>query len=678
MVGLKAFDRPDYPVPGLNKREFKKFMAFLGLERGIVSPLSPDMYSQKVSVNGEANPGPSFLRQGVRSKRRAVGIAKAWLDEVVSGKISTNDLPPVLWGLGGRGKPTNISKVLEKHSSCSAVGRAVWMADTHESVFGWRYQQPLTEFFIELNGVINLDPSGKVSRNREEMKSFLDGVGVSTSGDWIKFDSNVQSDEIDFAFDVMRYAFNVRKGSIDDDILLWLQCQMIFSTIVTPDGKKVQKSTGVPSGSSLTILVDSIVNARRLWASYEKFRRRMRLPRGRFRLKVTGDDNLEKILYPGNFRKRWRFGKSWLKFVAEEGERVYHAGLNYDKCGVSVDPFVRYRHPKVTSRVADHSRAYLRNRKVYKIVGGRAVLKKPEELWAVTRDIDEIIYNQKHGVKRFEYSVSGAASYCSTYYLADGSQIRPKKDVMDRLACTSAYIGDVYKWRELLLQYLIEFWTNVTARAELLSMFLDSFQMEEEGIVTFDDAINNIANLESGALDYPARTYIRDNIGGRAVSPNIRGRQFWMACADWWPGRATFLELGLSAQWEAINRIIGSVYAGSGLRGIELFRIRKEVVDKKKTMYARELDGKIRGILAQYAIATRRENLELAPYVDPFLMAEGMGRIAKDMCPAMSSCLTRKRKRGYIHDGFSLYMDTFTFKPGAGYHIEPVEFLIQC
>jgi len=607
MQALKAFDRPDYRTPRPTQRFNEDFRAFIGISRGCVTPLHPKDFSMFCDAKPDTNPGPTFKAMGINKKADTYAICVDWLDRLLKGELEIESIPPIMTGIGGRGKPTNVDKVIEKIGQRKACGRPVSMKDTHDPVFSWRYQNPMTRFFIDLGGVIDIDSSNSSSDRRADIKAQLDIGGFHIGGDWETFDGNVQSDEIKDAFDDIEYMFDIKPGSIDQRILKLLYSSMVYTVYVCPDRVVRKKYTGIGSGSGLTIIIDSLVNARRLYRLSKKYTSVIDPSSKMEKLKVCGDDNLQSWSTTGSFKLRWKKSCQWVDFVHKYGTKYYHAPFSVTKTRKSVYPYVSYRVPKTLEYVADHSRRYLRETEMYRTrPDGSSIPLKDGEKYTILRDWRDVEINMEVCTKRFEYSFSGAIAYCSAYYLPSGQKIRPKRTIISRLGSTSTPIKTVTQWRTLITQYMVEFWSNLSARAELFSMWLDSFQMETLGIISSEDALNNVYSLEAGDYSYPARTYILENYGTRVSDPRCLGRQYWMARGAWWPTADDAVSLGVRVNYRALVELAERLNADAGFRGMDLFRLRDAVgKNRLNVLFADEKKRDMDKILRLYQDSSR-------------------------------------------------------------------------
>lgn len=158
-------------------------------------------------------------------------------------------LPAVLYW---RGQATGL-KSLPKQ-------RDVWGEDHVETIIGATVQAPFLEVmrvderFAAWNSLDHVDRivTSLLRRSTEEVLSI----------DFSSFDKTATGFLIHAAFDLLRGCF--RRAYWDR--IDWLERQFLTVGLVTPDGVIVGRSGGVPSGSSLTNLVDCLIH----WLIYEE------------------------------------------------------------------------------------------------------------------------------------------------------------------------------------------------------------------------------------------------------------------------------------------------------------------------------------------------------------------------------------------------------------------------
>jgi len=666
MLGLKQYDREYRTCHRMTDGEFSSLMKDFLLDVGSCTPLDPDSYPNEIGVKTEANPGPTFISNGIRDKATAVRVSMSWLRAVVEGELSINDIPPILWGLGGRGKPTTIKKLSEKKAAGKPVGRSIWMADAHETVFAWRYQQPLTALLSKLSNGIDIGVNFKSPEGEAMMKEFLSEIGIYIGGDWNNFDASLLPNLISDAFKLLRLIFNISKDSIDDEILSWLEDSLVYSRVVCPDRKVYQKKGGLASGSGLTSIIGSLCNLIILWRATQKWN--STIP-GKLTpctgLRVLGDDNLTRFRSENlNEKSRRKIAKMIVGHLVRFGYHHYGMVLHPDKTTFSTDPFVKFLVPKVYEKVSDHSRKYMREHPVYVKERGEWVVAKGLKQYRVVRSWAEVEYARKHFSKRYSYFFTGAIKYLGNYYLPDGGGIRSRGEAMNRLGTTSAVVKNVYQWRALVAQYLMEFWNNLSARNTLMCMFADSFYMEKEGIITSLDALNNIALVESGKKRYEARDYILSHIGKRTDSSTRNGRGWWIAQADWWPDFTDKRFFWIKDQLKALYICIAKLKQSGGPSMGELYRIRPLLLGEYQ---GRGISvGKVSGSIVKSFLETWSMAIHgISNYVEPFPMEWEPKPEEKALAVMLVPGL-----EDYIFDRDPV---AFDYAPMPSYQIDPVD-----
>lgn len=562
MMGLKQFDRVYPEKPRWYKQAVKKFIGYLGWGRGMLNPLDLDSYRDKVSVKALVNPGPTFINAGIKRKGEAIPIAMTWLRDILAGKRRVADCPPILWGLAGRGKPQSIQKVLDKDTKGAPSGRAIWMADTHEAVFGWRFQQPLTEYISEAEDRIDIGFNKFSDKSVKSLWHSLECGNSFFSGDWEAFDSTIPPWLISVGYRVLRWVYGVEQGSIDDQILGFLEYHNIHSSIVCPDRVVRTTTGGVSSGTVFTALIDSLANLFVLWNIGRSWNRR---PENRGRqvcyLRALGDDNLVTLdVKDGGFNYRYKSAKDFGEYLAKKGKEIFGMVCHPDKCRVSVNPFVQYIVPRIYEHVPDHSRYFLKcNPPLVTAARGEIREAIGMEAFKYLTDWAAVEQSVEKGSKRWSYSFSGAVSYLSCYFLKDGTPLRPADEVLRRLGSTSARVADVYQWRSLILVYIVEHWGNLSARMNLISMYLDSFYMEADGIREENQVLDQLVKWDQGKGLTRARRYVRKYKYDRTEDPGFTDRCWWVAKNDWWPtlsdSRFSWLRSRIRAMYEVVHRV---------------------------------------------------------------------------------------------------------------------------
>jgi hypothetical protein len=150
---------------------------------------------------------------------------------------------------GWRGQPKGLHETPKQ--------RLVWMFDHTETILGLSILYPVLNRLRVLPGFSawSSDLSVDESVTKLLLQAKRSGLTI-ISADYSNFDASVSYTLIDCVFDLLRYWFaDAAKSRLD--IL-----EEVFSTVplVTPDGVFMNRRGGVPSGSALTNLIDTLVN----------------------------------------------------------------------------------------------------------------------------------------------------------------------------------------------------------------------------------------------------------------------------------------------------------------------------------------------------------------------------------------------------------------------------------
>jgi len=175
---------------------------------------------------------------------RDKSVIGSYLDRALTLDSAEQIFPAVA---GWRGQPSGLHELPKQ--------RLIWMFDHAETILGLTVLHPVLdrlrsrEEFVAWNNLSRVDDVITSMMRRFRGKVFL-------SSDFSGFDSSVPGQLIDAVFEVLRFWFipeaHNRLNILAD----------VFKHVglVTPDGVHVGRTGGVPSGSALTNLVDSLVN----------------------------------------------------------------------------------------------------------------------------------------------------------------------------------------------------------------------------------------------------------------------------------------------------------------------------------------------------------------------------------------------------------------------------------
>jgi len=135
--------------------------------------------------------------------------------------------------------------------------RLVWMMDHVETILGLTILYPVLNRLRELDGFSawnsDLVVDQKITKLLLHARSSGDTI---VSADFSKFDASVPNALLHAVFDILRHWF----AESAHERLNILEEAFTTSSLVTPDGIFGGRTGGVPSGSALTNLVDTLVN----------------------------------------------------------------------------------------------------------------------------------------------------------------------------------------------------------------------------------------------------------------------------------------------------------------------------------------------------------------------------------------------------------------------------------
>jgi len=396
--------------------------------------------------------------------------------------------------LAGRTKLAEKASFEEKVLKGEPFGRAVWMADQHEQIVGGRFVHPCLEFFHDKMDVICLglnkfgDDPGKLASSLERFNCFV-------NGDFSKFDLHASPRIIRRAFDILRHMHNVPRetSSPEDRQLNWLEDQFIYSHIVLPTGKVVVTTGGIPSGSCLTSLIGTLVNAV-LW-----FEALHRVGITDYSLKVSGDDNYVGFnVNAPSPEGRKRIGRGIVKRISVIMEG-FGFSLSPEKTKIGAYLFVSYCQPRVPEEVRDKSSGYL----------ARYWKEEEKRVGRPLRFIDkyEVLRDEPIGpapgaTHRWSYLFHHSAPFLSHYFKRDRSKvgggrimmIRPTHEVVENLVHPESRVRDLDDHLSRLQCALVENLGNHHVTNHVMHYVYDAFLLKKAGVKRFKDLFSLSAN----------------------------------------------------------------------------------------------------------------------------------------------------------------------------------------
>jgi hypothetical protein len=329
----------------------------LGLGRTRLKSMKPEFVRTSIKHNLDAHPGPTYRAIGFQKK--GDGIPAAWyVARTIIERAFVRDVVGFArprYQLAGRTKLRESSEFEELAVERKPFGRAVWMADQHEQYIAARFGQPLLEFFAERQGVIQLG-FNKFGTSPEVVSQGLENFNTYINVDFSKFDQSVSPGHLKYAFDVIRSFFGEPRasGSQDDRLLNWLEDEVVDSHVVLPTGRVVVVSGGVPSGSGLTAILNSIVCAVVLSETLQRLGKK-------HCLFVQGDDATIGVNFSGGETRREILGRAFVERISDYVLVNHGFVLNPEKTSVATRLFVGYASPRVRGDIRDSSRLEVSN-----------------------------------------------------------------------------------------------------------------------------------------------------------------------------------------------------------------------------------------------------------------------------------------------------------------------------
>jgi hypothetical protein len=288
-------------------------------------------------------------------------------------------------------------------------------------IFTKRVYRVLTGNPLKSNIMIKFDKNVQ----NMDLKRWVESYECFLEMDYSQFDSTVPNFLIEMAFEVIRGLFKMTEK--EQNIFNYLKRNFIKSKIVLPDGSVVMKETGIPSGSSFTSLIGSIVN----YIIIKTVMKRLDLKDEDYDALVFGDDSLVGI------KKEIKNKEAFKKQVIHLISFLFGMTVKEDEIKIVHDKYVSYLEPIYSE----------------KTTGGTSHL-KPLDFKKLTRE-------PEHGEHlttshRWFYGFAQTWKFLSYSMKEDGSMIRPTSEIMERLLCPETPIRTMDQHITALKMALLE------------------------------------------------------------------------------------------------------------------------------------------------------------------------------------------------------------------------------
>jgi hypothetical protein len=213
---------------------------------GEVSRLFPQSAFRPMDLDTAAASMPRNTLLGLPTMTSDVSDIPLFL-QLAKRCTSAHEIPPCV--VGWRGQPKGLHEIPKQ--------RLVWMFSHVETILGLSILYPVLNRLRVLPGFSawssDLVVDDSVTRLLQDARSA--GLTI-VSADFSNFDASVSRTLLECVFDLLRFWFSDDSASRLDIL------EETFATVplITPDGVFKDRNGGVPSGSALTNLVDTLVN----------------------------------------------------------------------------------------------------------------------------------------------------------------------------------------------------------------------------------------------------------------------------------------------------------------------------------------------------------------------------------------------------------------------------------
>jgi hypothetical protein len=213
---------------------------------GVMSHLFPESGFRPMDLATALESMPHGTMKGLPTMSSDDSVDVQYLQRAMN-LVSADGIYPCV--AGWRGQPKGLHETPKQ--------RLVWMFDHAETILGLSILYPVLNRLRVLPGFAAWSSDLVVDEQVTRLLvSARNARATIVSADFSNFDASVPYELIDCAFELLRFWFtDETKPRLD--IL-----QEVFATVplLTPDGLFKDRKGGVPSGSALTNLIDTLVN----------------------------------------------------------------------------------------------------------------------------------------------------------------------------------------------------------------------------------------------------------------------------------------------------------------------------------------------------------------------------------------------------------------------------------
>jgi len=403
-------------------------------------------------VPSDTSPGITYKRLGFTKKADALPLAQEFLLDLLNKVRSKEgcDTPTLLWCVGGRPKFTEVKSAYVKVSSRKSVGRSVWMSDMEEAIVSRHFSKHMNKKYmgnpLQHKVMVNID---KI-RDAPLLHEWVKQHEYFIEADYTKFDSSIPADVVLYAFDVLENLFS-KMDDVNQYFFSLIRTNFLHSYVDLSDGRLLKKFLGVPSGSGLTSIMNSICNYIML---DEILVNHCKLPEENWNALVYGDDSLIGLnIPPGPLPSAFKVRRSLVKYMP----LVFSATLKNEDTKLSRDKYVRVVEPVYSG---DTSK-------------GTSLLKP-----------DRLIYHDKEPEcgtyrlitsHRWWYDFTKTWKFLSYSMTPEGRMIRPTSEVLARVFHPETPVKTWDDHVTVLKMALLENFDNAHTRNRIYHYLLDAW-----------------------------------------------------------------------------------------------------------------------------------------------------------------------------------------------------------
>jgi len=417
----------------------------------------------------DANPGYILNNLGFQEKSECVPLMIGAYEMIYSNWTSQENgfQPKINWTMASRPKIIKKKKAVSKVRHNEPVGRVISLPDAIEQWINHPVWYPIMSrikfynkecLFGNTPIMLGLKRAG-VSWNylRYHMKERK----YIFSGDWSQYDQRVNSYLFENAIRAISYLFDHEDVNTHNYIQNWIKFvreQVMNGTYIIDKSKVLERVGGVPSGSLLTSLIDSITNFNVIY----EIMRVMDYKDTEFEIGVYGDDHYVlfddlKGMTPPMFKKKFSdIAAALFNFKSSPEDTVICETENME---------VEYKKP-------------IYDEPWYELMEGTSE-KKPIG-YQYSSQIFRIHNLMKGETHRQNYYFTGKPSFLSYYWRDDGMPIRPLIECMARILNPEKPIQTIEEYEALIWSWIYENIYNYHFVNDMYYILMDIEWMKEE------------------------------------------------------------------------------------------------------------------------------------------------------------------------------------------------------